>query len=122
MFTISKKDFKTIDEYIATFPKEIQPKLQGIRQTIKQAAPNAQEAISYQMPAFKQKGNLVWFAAFKHHIGFYPTPSAIVAFKDKLTLYKTSKGAIQFPIDQPIPLELIKEIVHFRVKENLNDL
>lgn len=122
MFTISKKDFKTIDEYIATFPKEIQPKLQDIRQTIKQAAPNAQEAISYQMPAFKQKGNLVWFAAFKHHIGFYPTPSAIVAFKDKLTLYKTSKGAIQFPIDQPIPLELIKEIVHFRVKENLNDL
>lgn len=122
MFTISKKDFKTIDEYIATFPKEIQPKLQDIRQTIKQAAPNAQEAISYQMPAFKQKGNLVWFAAFKQHIGFYPTPSAIVAFKDKLTLYKTSKGAIQFPIDQPIPLELIKEIVHFRVKENLNDL
>ena len=116
-----KKDYKTIDEYITMFPKEIQPKLQEIRQAIKQAAPNSQEAISYQMPAFKQKGTLVWFAAFKHHIGFYPKASAIVTFKEKLATYKTSKGAIQFPIDQPIPLELIKQIVHFRVKENLRE-
>jgi uncharacterized protein YdhG (YjbR/CyaY superfamily) len=107
---MSKKDYKTIDEYIVMFPKEIQPKLQEIRRVIKQAAPNSQEVISYRMPAFKQNGTLVWFAAFKHHIGFYPTSSAIIAFKEKLAKYKTSKGAIQFPIDQPIPLELIKEM------------
>ena len=114
----SKKEFKTIDEYIITFPKNVQVILEKFRQAIKEAAPQAEETISYQMPAFKQNGILVWFAAFKDHIGFFPKVSAIEAFKDKLSKYKTSKGTIQFPIDQPIPFNLVKEIVKFRVKEN----
>jgi uncharacterized protein YdhG (YjbR/CyaY superfamily) len=110
--------FKTIDEYIATFPPNIQAILQQIRATIHKAAPDAEETISYQMPAFKQNGVLVYFAAFKNHIGFFPTAQGIEAFKDKLAAYKTSKGTIQFPLDRPLPLDLIAEIVRFRVKTN----
>lgn len=108
-----------IDEYIADFPKEIQIMLQQIRETIKKAAPEAEEKISYAMPTFYLEGNLVHFAAFKNHIGFYPVPSGIEAFKDKLSAYKGAKGSVQFPLDQPMPLGLISEIVKFRVKENL---
>ncbi len=115
---LSKKEFTTIDEYIATFPKTTQTTLQTLRQAIKEAAPDAQETISYQMPAFKQNGILVYFAAFKNHIGFFPTASAVEAFKEKLKGYKTSKGTVQFPLGEPIPLELVKEMVRFKVKEN----
>jgi uncharacterized protein YdhG (YjbR/CyaY superfamily) len=114
-----KKKFRTIDEYIATYPRNIQIILEELRQTIKEAAPEAEETISYQMPAFKQNGILVWFAAFKAHIGFFPKVSGIEAFKEKLSSYQTSKGTIQFPLNQPIPLDLVKEIVRFRVKEDL---
>ncbi len=112
--------FKTIDEYIEFFPKEIQATLRDLRQAIREAAPQAEEAISYQMPAFKQNGILVYFAAFKSHIGFFPTSSGVEAFKEKLSAYETSKGTVRFPIDKPLPLELVKEIVRFRVKENLD--
>jgi len=108
-----------IDDYIASFPDEVQVILKKLRQTIRQAAPDATEKISYQMPTFYLNGNLVHFAAFKKHIGFYPAPSGIVAFKDALMKYNTSKGAIQFPIDATIPHTLVKKIVQFRVKENL---
>jgi len=118
-----KKNFESIDEYIATFPKNVQNILEQIRQAIKDAAPKAEEAISYNMPAFKLNGNLVWFGAFKNHIGFYPRESAIEEFKEKLASYEASKaqGTVKFPLDKPIPLDLIKEIVKFRVKENLRD-
>jgi uncharacterized protein YdhG (YjbR/CyaY superfamily) len=112
--------YKTIDEYIATFPPNIQTLLQQIRVAVHEAAPEAEEIISYQMPAFKQNGVLVYFAAFKNHIGFFPTASGIEAFQDKLSAYKTSKGTIQFPLDRPLPLDLIREIVRFRVKMNLS--
>jgi uncharacterized protein YdhG (YjbR/CyaY superfamily) len=112
------KKFNNIDEYIGIFSENIQTILKELRQTIKQVAPDAKEAISYQMPTFKLNGNLVHFAVCKNHIGFYPTPSAIVEFKQKLSKYETSKGAIKFPIDEEIPLELVKEIVRFRVIEN----
>ena len=114
------RTFKSIDEYISSFPPNMQTLLQQIRQAIKEAAPQATEAISYQMPAFKQNGVLVWFAAFKNHIGFYPTASGIEAFKEKLAPYKTSKGTVQFPLNEPIPFDLIKEIVRFRVKANMD--
>jgi uncharacterized protein YdhG (YjbR/CyaY superfamily) len=117
----SKKEYKNIDEYITTFPEEVQTVLQKLRQAIRDSAPEAKEAISYQMPAFKLNGTLVWFAAFKNHIGFYPTSSAIKAFKEKLSSYEVSKGTIRFPIDKPIPFELVKEIVKFRVKQNTRD-
>jgi uncharacterized protein YdhG (YjbR/CyaY superfamily) len=109
----------TIDEYIAGFPEDIQVILQKIRKTIKDAAPNAQETISYQMPTFKLHGNLVHFSAFKNHIGFYPVPSGIEKFKAELTVYKQGKGSVQFPVDQPIPFDLIRRIVIFRAEENL---
>jgi uncharacterized protein YdhG (YjbR/CyaY superfamily) len=109
----------TIDEYIAGFPADIQEILQKIRKTIKDAAPDAQEAISYQMPTFKLHGNLVHFAGYKNHIGFYPVPSGIEKFKAELSVYKQGKGSVQFPLDQPIPYELIRRIVKFRVEENL---
>lgn len=111
---------QTIDEYIASFTPDIQEILEKIRKTIRDAAPEAREAISYQMPTFKMHGNLVHFAAFKKHIGFYPTPSGIEAFENELAGYKTSKGAIQFPLDKPIPYELISRIVKFRVKEDVD--
>jgi uncharacterized protein YdhG (YjbR/CyaY superfamily) len=113
------RQFNTIDEYIADCPPEIQKILQEIRATISNAAPEAQEVISYHMPAFKFHGILVYFAACKNHIGFYPTASGIEKFKDQLTDYKSSKGAVQFPLDQPMPLDLIAEITKFRVKTNL---
>ena len=109
----------TIDEYIAQFPDDIQQKLQEIRAVIHAAAPEATEKISYQMPTFYLRGNLVHFAAFKKHIGFYPVPSGIAAFEEELAPYKRSKGAVQFPLDEPIPTELIGRIVQFRVAENL---
>ena len=115
----SKAGFASIDEYIATFPEDIQKILQEMRSTIKAAVPDAKEKISYQMPTFDLKGNLVHFAAFKSHIGFYPTPSGTEAFKDELARYQAGKGSIQFPIDEPMPLELITKIVKLRVAENL---
>lgn len=111
---------ETINEYISEFPKDIQEKLENIRKTIQEAAPEATEKISYGMPTFYLNSNLVHFAAFKKHIGFYPTPNGIENFKDELSKYKTSKGAIQFPLDKKIPYELIKEIVRFRVNESTN--
>ena len=110
---------KNIDEYIAGFPEEVQAILKRIRSTIKKAAPKAEEKISYQMPTFFLEGNLVHFAAFKSHIGFYPTPSGIEKFKKELSIYQGAKGSVQFPLDQPIPYDLITKIVKFRVKENL---
>ena len=110
---------QTIDDYIAGFPGDVQEILQRIRQTIRQAAPDAQEKISYQMPAFTLKGNLVYFGAFKNHIGFYPIPSGIEEFKEELSAYEQGKGSVQFPLDKPIPFDLISRIVKFRVKENL---
>ncbi len=111
--------FKTVDEYLSAFPASIKKILQEVRKTIKQAAPNAEELISYNIPAFKLNGMLVFYAAYEKHIGFYPTSSGIKVFQDELTNYKTSKGAIQFPIDEPIPRDLITKIVRYRVKENL---
>jgi uncharacterized protein YdhG (YjbR/CyaY superfamily) len=114
----AKKAFKSIDEYIATFPKNVQIILDGLRQAIRDAAPEAEEVISYQMPAFKLNGMLVWFAAFKNNIGFFPKVSAIEAFKDELSIYELSKGTVRFPLNKPIPFELVKKMVKFRVKEN----
>lgn len=107
-----------VDIYIAGFPAETQKFLGQIRETILRAAPGALEVISYQMPAYKLNGILVYFAGYKNHIGFYPTGSGIESFKHKLSGYKTSKGTVQFPIDQPLPLDLITEMVRFRVDEN----
>jgi uncharacterized protein YdhG (YjbR/CyaY superfamily) len=114
-----KVGFVSIDEYIATFPQKIQQILEEIRVTIKVAAPEAKEKISYQMPTFDLKGNLVHFAAFKNHIGFYPTPSGIQKFKKELSVYEGAKGSVQFPLDKPIPYDLIRKIVKFRVEENM---
>lgn len=113
------KKFKTVDEYIATFPAHSKAMLKELRKTIKGLAPEAEEMISYNMPAFKLQGMLVWYAAYKNHIGFYPKPSGIEAFEKELAGYERSKGAIQFPIDQPLPLSLISKIVKHRIKENL---
>ena len=110
---------KNIDDYIAGFPSEIRELLERIRTTIRQAAPDAQETISYQIPTFTQNGNLVHFAAFKRHIGFYPTSTGIEKFKEELSAYKGAKGSVQFPLDKAIPYDLISKIVTFRVKENL---
>lgn len=114
-----KSTIQNIDDYIENFPKEIQEILQELRTTIREAAPDAEEAISYQMPTFRVKGNLVHFAAYKNHIGFYPTPSGIEKFKSELSFYEGAKGSVKFPIDQPLPLDLIGKIVSFRVIENL---
>ncbi len=108
----------TIDDYILQFPEDIQSILTQIRQVIKEAAPEAEEKISYQMPTFYLYGNLVHFAAYKNHIGFYPAPSGIEAFKEELAIYKGGKGSIQFPIAKPMPFVLIRKIVAFRVEEN----
>ena len=108
----------SIDEYIKGFPPDIQKLLQQVRATIKQAAPDAEETIKYAMPTFTLNGNLVHFAAFKNHIGLYPTPNGIEAFKKELSLYKGAKGSVQFPLDQPMPFELISKIVKYRVKQN----
>ena len=108
-----------IDKYISGFPEEVQIILEEIRTTIRQAAPDATEMIKYAMPTFVLNGNLVHFAAFKNHIGFYPVPSGIEAFKNELSVYKGAKGSVQFPINEPIPLAIISKIVKFRVNENL---
>jgi len=108
----------TIDDYIAAFPEDVQETLQTIRRIVHEEAPDAQETIKYQMPTFTLNGNLVHFAAFKKHIGFYPVPSGIEAFKDELAGYVGGKGSVQFPLDQPMPYDLIRRIVAFRVSEN----
>ncbi|MEP6926644.1 MAG: DUF1801 domain-containing protein [Ginsengibacter sp.] len=117
--TPDKTKPKDIDEYIAGFPKDTQKILEELRTTISKAAPDAGEAINYQIPTFTLKGNLVHFAAYKNHIGFYPTPSGIEAFKKELSAYDGAKGSVKFPIDKPMPLNLISKIVKFKVKENL---
>lgn len=109
----------TINDYISSFPSEIQELLEEIRLTIKKAAPEATEKISYAMPTFYLHGNLVHFAAYKNHIGFYPAPSGLKAFPTEISNYKNSKGAVQFPLDKPIPFDLITKIVKYRVNENL---
>ncbi|MEX6688539.1 DUF1801 domain-containing protein [Danxiaibacter flavus] len=114
-----KSPAATVDEYIAGFPQDVQEVLQSVRTTIQKAAPKATEKISYQMPTFYLEGNLVYFAAFKNHIGFYPTPSGTDSFQKELSVYKSGKGSAQFPLDQPMPLSLITKIVKFRVRENL---
>lgn len=111
--------FTGVDNYIAAFPDDTQKKLKQIRATIKKAAPKAEELISYNMPAFKLNGMLVYYAAYKKHIGFYPTGSGIAAFKKELSIYKGAKGSVQFPLDKPIPLNIITKIVKHRVKENI---
>jgi len=111
----------TIDEYIAQFPEDVQRILAKVREVIRDSAPQAIEKISYQMPAFYLSGMLVWFAGYKHHIGFYPKGSGIEAFKEELSGYKWAKGSVQFPLDEPIPYELIRRIVRFRVTENLKN-
>ena len=111
-------EIKTIDDYIAEFAGPVQKLLRQMHSVIKEEAPEATEAISYAMPTFKLNGNLVHFAGYKNHIGFYPAPSGILAFEKELAGFKTSKGAIQFSLDKPLPTELIKKIVRFRVKEN----
>lgn len=114
-----KNTFSSIDEYIIQFPLEVQEILQTLRKVIKESAPDAKEKISYQMPTFDLHGNLVHFAAFKNHIGFYPAPSGIEAYKKELSGYKGAKGSVQFPLDKPMPYELIREIVTYRLAENL---
>ena len=114
----TKKKPKDVDEYIAAQPKNIQKILQELRQAIREAAPEAKEIISYQMPAFEQNGILVWFAAFKNHIGFFPKVSAIQEFKKELSDYELSKGTVRFPLDKQIPYDLVRKIVRYRVEEN----
>lgn len=110
----------SIEEYIAGFSKDVQNILTQVYETVKEAAPQAEEAIKYAMPTFVLNGNLVHFAAFKNHIGFYPVPSGIEAFKKELSVYKGAKGSVQFPLDKSMPLALIAKIVRFRVEQNLN--
>ena len=114
-----KKDITTIDEYIADFPQDVQKLLQQVRATIKKAAPKAEEKIGYGIPTFTLNGNLVHFGGYKNHIGFYPAPAGLKAFEKELAPYLAGKGTAQFPIDKPLPLGLISEIVKFRVKQNL---
>ncbi len=111
--------YQSINDYISKFPPEIQEKLNHLRKVIKESAPGAEEKISYQMPTFALHGNLVHFAAYDHHIGFYPAPSGIDEFKQELSGYKWAKGSVQFPLDKPLPYELISKIVKFRVAENI---
>lgn len=116
---MEENKIESIDEYILNFPPEIQGILENLRKVIKKSAPESKEKISWQMPTFVLHGNLVHFAAFKKHIGFYPAPSGIIAFKDELSEYKQGKGSIQFPLEKPLPYELISKIVEFRVAENI---
>lgn len=115
-----KGKFSNVDEYIALYPPAIQKGLNLIRKTIRKAAPEAEETISYNMPAYKLNGMLVFFAAMKNHYGFYPTASPMKVFREKLMPYETSKGAIRFPMDEPIPIRLVSEIVKWKVRENLS--
>ncbi len=114
-----EKPVSTIDEYTAGFPKDVQKIMEQVRATIKKAAPEAEEKISYAIPTFLLNGNLVHYAAFKNHIGFYPTPTGTEEFKKELSVYKTGKGSVQFPLDQPMPLDLITRIVKFRIGKKL---
>jgi uncharacterized protein YdhG (YjbR/CyaY superfamily) len=114
-----KAKFKSVDEYIASFPKEIQLKLKDLRAVVKESAPSAEESISYNMPYYSLNGRLLYFAAHEKHIGLYAMPSAIKKFKKELVKYETSTGTIQFPLNKPLPIELIKRIVAFREEENL---
>jgi len=116
---MKRKTAKDIDEYLSGYPEHVQRFLTQMRLTVKKAAPQATEKISYGIPTFALEGNLVHFAAFKNHIGFYPTPSAIAAFNKELSSYKCSKGAVQFPLDAPLPLTLVSRMVKFRVKEKM---
>ncbi len=116
---IKRKGAATIEEYIADFPKDIQKILEELRATIRKAAPEAEETINYAIPTFTLNGNLVHFAAFKNHVGFYPAPSGIKAFEKELSVYEGAKGSIKFPLDKPLPLSLVSKIVKFRVKENV---
>jgi len=117
---IQRKHFKNVDEFINSFSADVQKILERLRKTIQEEAPEAEEAIAYGIPTFKLGGkNLVHFSAFERHIGFYPTPSAIEAFKKKLSIYKGAKGSVQFPLNKPIPYDLVRKIVAFRVKEIL---
>ena len=118
-FQLMAATVNEIDQYISSFPDPVQKRLQQVRKTIKKAAPEAEELISYAMPAYRLHGMLVYFAGFKNHIGFYPVPSGIKAFEKELAAYKASKATAQFPHDKPIPFELIAKIVKFRVEENL---
>jgi uncharacterized protein YdhG (YjbR/CyaY superfamily) len=115
----SRKQFKTIDEYIAAFPKDVRTKLNSVRRTIKATAPEAEETISYQIPTFKLHGYLVYFAAWKNHIAMYPIPSGTPAFKREISRFVAGKGTVQFPLDKPLPLALIRRIVKHRMKESL---
>lgn len=117
---MQSKKFRSIDEYHATVPEDVQKKLQQLRELILRSAPKATEVISYNMPAFKQNKVLVYYAAYKAHIGFYPTPAPLLHFKDELNAYKTSKGAIQFPLDKALPVALIRKMVKFRVEQDKN--
>jgi uncharacterized protein YdhG (YjbR/CyaY superfamily) len=114
-----KAGYTSIDEYISAFPEDVQEKLTELRALIRQIAPDAQEKISYQMPTFYLNGNLVHFAAYAKHIGLYPTSSGVAEFEPELSPYKHAKGSIQFPLDKPLPIELISRIVRYRVEENL---
>ncbi|MEZ4984109.1 MAG: DUF1801 domain-containing protein [Saprospiraceae bacterium] len=113
--------FETIDQYIAQFPAAVQEKLQAIRQVIKEAAPEAVETIRYAMPTFQLHGNLVHFAAYPKHIGFYPAPAGILAFEDEIKAYRYAKGSVQFPLDTPLPLDLISRVTRFRYEENVRN-
>ncbi len=115
---MNKSAAKNVDEYIAQFPPNVQATLNQLRQTIKAAAPKAEEQISYMMPAYRYKGVLVYFGGFKNHIGFYAAPTGHEAFKKELSIYKSGKGSVQFPLDKPLPFKLITQIVKFRVKQN----
>jgi len=115
---MEKKNYKDIDEYIADYPKDVQKILAKVRATIRKAAPQAQEAISYQIPAFKQNGNLIHFGAYKTHIGLYPAPRGVEKFKKDLERYGSGKATLKFPLDEPVPYDLITKIVEFRVKQN----
>ncbi len=115
---MARRKFRSIDEYISACPVGVRTTLEEIRRNIRLAAPGATEAISYQIPTFKLNGDLVYFAAFKSHIGFYPTSSGIKAFREELSPYECSIGAVRFPLDRPIPFELVRRIVAFRVEEN----
>jgi uncharacterized protein YdhG (YjbR/CyaY superfamily) len=117
-----KTGFESVDDYIEIQPAETKTLLETIRKTIKETAPQAEECISYQMPAYKLKGPIVYFSAYKNHIGFYPTSTGIKAFQKEIDGYKNSKGAVQFPLDQPIPHDLIRKMVLFKVDENLNKI
>jgi uncharacterized protein YdhG (YjbR/CyaY superfamily) len=117
--TPMKPTSKDIDKFISTYPEDVQEVLNKVRETIREAAPDAQETINYGIPTFTLNGNLVHFSGFKSHIGFYPTPSGVEKFKKELSKYESAKGSVKFPLDQPIPYELIIKIVKFRVQENL---